>query len=215
MDPAKDQEGLGHSAYVSIRDRIVSLEIEPGSLLSENTLGAALGQSRTPIREALRRLEREYLVTIMPRRGILVTEVDVKTQLQLIEFRRGTETRLIRRGTQRSTESQRQKFADLANQMAQATERGSLTEYIELDNDFDREIDVAAENRFLTDAMKPVHALVRRFWHTQLGKPGLHKALNMHIDVVRAASEGNAEAACDALNTLLNFNEKYLHELLS
>ncbi len=213
--PNKDLEGLAITAYNAIKDQIVSLEIPPGTLMSENSLGASLGLSRTPIREALRRLEREYLVAILPRRGIVVTEIDLKSQLQLIEFRRGVEIRLIRRGTDRATQDQRAKFAQYADQMEACAEAGDLTQYIALDSAFDREIDLAASNRFLTDAMQPVHALVRRFWHLQLGKPGLIVALKQHIAVVRAAAEGDADMACKALTELYDLSEKYLFDQLS
>lgn len=211
----KDLEGLASTAYQKIKDQIVSLEIPPGSLLSENSLGAALGFSRTPIREALRRLQREYLVSILPRRGIVVTEVDLKTQLQLIEFRRGAETRLIGRGAKRATADQRALFVELADDMEAVALKGDLARYVELDTEFDRQIDLAADNRFLTDAMQPVHALVRRFWHMQLGKPGLTPALQQHISVVRAAAASDSDRVNLELEALYSLTEKYLLEQLS
>ncbi|TMV08378.1 GntR family transcriptional regulator, partial [Arenibacterium halophilum] len=101
MDP------LAAQAYTVLRDRIVLLEIPPGSMISENSLGAELGLSRTPVREALKRLEREYLVSIMPRRGIVVTKVDLQSQIQLLEMRRGIELRLILRAAERASPQQR------------------------------------------------------------------------------------------------------------
>ncbi|WP_226575367.1 GntR family transcriptional regulator [Acuticoccus sediminis] len=210
-----DLETLSVNAYSTIRDRIVTLDLAPGSLLSENQLGAALGLSRTPIREALKRLEREYLVTIMPRRGIMVTEVDLRTQLQLMEIRRGIESRLISRGTERATPAQRQEFARLVKEMEACIPGSELTRYIGFDAQFDTVIDAAAANRFLTDAMRPVHALVRRFWHTQVGTEGLKHALTLHTRVVQAAADGDADDVRARLSELYDFGERYLFDLMS
>lgn len=210
-----DLATLSHNAYITLRDQIVTMEIEPGALLSENSLGASLGLSRTPIREALKRLEREYLVSILPRRGIVVTEVDQKSQLQLIEMRRGLEVRVIVRGSQRATPEQRLKLGRLAEEMTACAATSDLVGYFRLDSEFDSIIDKAADNRFLTDAMKPVHALVRRFWYTQKDTEGLQEALVQHARIVRAAANGDVPQALDLLNELYDLNEKYILRLLS
>ena len=64
---------------------IITLQLAPGSAVSESDLRAHLGIGRTPIREALHRLARERLVAIFPRRGIIVSEIDIRQQLLLLE----------------------------------------------------------------------------------------------------------------------------------
>ena len=81
---------------------IVTLRIAPGAAVSEQELAGNLGIGRTPIREALQRLAREGLVAILPRRGILVSGIDVKRQLRLLEVRRELE-RLIARSAARGS----------------------------------------------------------------------------------------------------------------
>ena len=85
-----DGEGvsLADQAYYAIRELIVSLELAPGSAISERDLTERLEIGRTPIREALRQLSQERLVAVYPRRGMFVTTVDVRDLARLCEVRR-------------------------------------------------------------------------------------------------------------------------------
>ena len=74
-------------AYRAIREMIVTLELPPGSVVSERELMERLGLGRTPVREALRDLAREQLVEVYPRRGMFVSGVDVGDMAELIEVR--------------------------------------------------------------------------------------------------------------------------------
>ena len=78
---------LTDRAYVALEEMICTLRLEPGEVLSEGTLSETLGIGRTPVREALQRLAREGLVTVLPRRGVLVSEFNVKKQLRMLERR--------------------------------------------------------------------------------------------------------------------------------
>src|SRR5580698_7581353 len=91
--PAPETQGvtLTERAWRALEEEIVTLRIPPGSVVSEAGLSARLGLGRTPVREALQRLANEGLVQILPRRGIIVTEIDVAAQLRLLEVRREIE----------------------------------------------------------------------------------------------------------------------------
>ncbi|MCC6006534.1 MAG: FCD domain-containing protein [Rhodobacteraceae bacterium] len=130
-------------------------------------------------------------------------------------MRRGLEVRVIVRGSQRATPEQRLLLGQLAEDMAACAATLDLVGYYRLDSEFDGIIDKAADNRFLTDAMKPVHALVRRFWYTQRGTEGQQEALVQHARIVRAAANGDAPLARGLLNELYDLNEKYILRLLS
>lgn len=212
---AADTENLANAAYVRLRESIIQMELPPGAILSEKVLCASLGFSRTPIREALQRLEREYLVEIRPRRGITVTEVDIPSQLQLLEMRRTIEMRLLIRGTERASEKQRRVMADLATRMEACAAAADWRQYYALDAEFDAQMDQAVANRFLTAAMNPVHALVRRFWRMHQGSDVLAEALRQHAAVVRAASEGDADRVRALLTDLYDLNERFMLSLLS
>src|SRR6516225_3695634 len=96
-------ESLTEQAYRLIEEEIVTLRLKPGDILSEQMLSAGLQIGRTPIREALQRLAREGLVTILPRKGILVSDINPRHQLLLLEVRRELERLLCRAGAERAT----------------------------------------------------------------------------------------------------------------
>src|ERR1043166_7236849 len=75
---------LTDRAYRELEEMIVTLQLSPGTVLSEQALAVRLKIGRTPIREALQRLARDGLVVIMPRRGIMVSEINLRLQLRLV-----------------------------------------------------------------------------------------------------------------------------------
>src|ERR1700693_1951805 len=80
-------ESLPEHVYAQREEHIVTLRLEPGRTVSELALSEMTGIGRTPIREAIQRLAREHLIVIMPQRGLLIPEIDVKKQLKLLRTR--------------------------------------------------------------------------------------------------------------------------------
>ena len=77
-------ESLTEQAYRVIEEQIVTLRLKPGDVLSEQFLCVSTKFGRTPIREALHRLSREGLITILPRKGVLVSDINPRNQLLLL-----------------------------------------------------------------------------------------------------------------------------------
>ena len=98
---------LADRAYNQLEELVVTLRLEPGAVLSEGVLASELGFGRTPIREALQRLAREGLVVILPRKGILVSEINPRKQLLVLEVRRELERLMARRAAVRQTEEEK------------------------------------------------------------------------------------------------------------
>src|SRR5215813_320082 len=96
-------ETLTERAYRALEEEIVTLRLKPSQVLSEQMLSATFKIGRTPIREALQRLAREGLVAILPRKGILVSDINPRNQLLVLEVRREIERLLRRTGDQRAT----------------------------------------------------------------------------------------------------------------
>src|SRR3979409_1224013 len=100
--------GADHSltdqAYLQLEELIVTLQLEPGEIVSEAALSGQLRIGRTPIREALHRLARERLVNTLPRRGIVVSEINVGAQLRLLEVRREIERLVARSAARRASD---------------------------------------------------------------------------------------------------------------
>ncbi len=98
---------LADQAYIALRGLIVSLELAPGAVIDERALIERLGIGRTPIREALRRLAHEQLVEVFPRRGMFVTNVDVRDLARISEVREALEPEAARLAAERATEEER------------------------------------------------------------------------------------------------------------
>src|SRR5258708_20630361 len=111
---------LTDRAYRAIEEQSVTLKLAPGAVISEAVLSKRLKIGRTPIREAIQRLARERLMVIMPRRGILVSEVNIQTQLRLLEGPRELERLIARGAARRATEVGRPRLAAIAAGMEKA-----------------------------------------------------------------------------------------------
>ena len=88
---------LTQEAYERLEEMIITLELAPGEAVSEAILSKRLGIGTTPIREALHRLARQYLVQIIPRRGVVITSVDVRLQFEVLEARRELDRLVVQR----------------------------------------------------------------------------------------------------------------------
>lgn len=210
----EDVESLARQAYVTLRDRIVALELPPGALLSETTLGESLGISRTPIREALKQLERDYLISVLPRRGIFVTEINLHDQLLLLDIRRGIESALFARAAERSSPQQRQRFGELAVALTETAARNDLAAHYVVDREFDSLIDLCANNRFMTDILRPVHSLTWRFWNLNRGTQAAKRVLDLHVEVAQAIASGKPAKVRAATGAMFDFNEVCIRRFL-
>ena len=93
---------LADRAYVAIRDHLIMLEIRPGEPIDDDGLARSLGVGRTPVREALKRLEVERLVVSYPRRGTFATGMDITDLAHISEIRVQLEPLASRRAAERA-----------------------------------------------------------------------------------------------------------------
>jgi DNA-binding GntR family transcriptional regulator len=208
-DQPEAGETLTEQAYRALEEQIVTLRLAPGAAVSEALLSQRLRIGRTPIREALQRLAREGLVVILPRRGIVVSEIDVTSQLRLLEVRRELERLLARSAARRADPDQRRQFATIAEGMEQAAQRNDDIAFLRLDRAFNTLLLRAARNEFAANAMGLMNGLSRRFWYMHYHEAAdLPAAARLHADVagaIAAGQEGQAAAASDRLMD-------YIHE---
>ena len=179
-------------AYSLIEEKIITMELAPGELLSENELAKELGFGRTPVREALQQLARQYLVEVMPRRGIRVTEIDIKVQMRLIEVRSVLEQLQAKLAAKRATPEQRHQFVEIALEMQRAAQHEDYLNFVRLDNEYNILMSNSCDNEFAGAMLNQLHGLSRRFWHRhhQLMND-LSEAARLHVQVATAISEGN------------------------
>src|SRR5881394_1988739 len=111
-------ELLADRAYAALRDRIVQLRIAPGAPIDEDQLGEELQMGRTPVREAIKRLALENLVTVFPRRGTFASEINITDLAHISDVRVQLEGHAAYRATQRITAAQRAELDLLLDQLA-------------------------------------------------------------------------------------------------
>lgn len=203
-------ESLTERAYRQIEELIVTLQIPPGTVVSEASLSERLAIGRTPIREALQRLARERLVVVLPRRGIMVSEINVRTQLRLLEVRRELERLIARSAARRASEPQRQQFRAIASAMAAAARSNDDITFMRNDRELNLlELD-AARNEFATGAMTLMHGLSRRFWYIHYKEVAdLPLAARLHANLALAIAGGDGGQAAAASDRLLDYIEAF------
>ena len=205
--PATDNHApnasLSERAYRRLEEMIVTLQLAPGAVVSETALSKRLGIGRTPIREALQQLARERLVVVLPRRGIMVSEINVRTQLRLLEARRELERLIAQRAARRASEAERVRFREVAESMEEAARKNDDIAFLRLDHEFNGLTLAASRNEFAAGAMTLMQGLARRFWYIHHKEVAdLPLTARLHAEIARAiaaADEGSAGRASDKL----------------
>jgi DNA-binding GntR family transcriptional regulator len=206
---------LTDKAYAQIEEQIVTLQLPPGTVLSELVLAERLGIGRTPIREALHRLSRDGLVNILPRRGVLVSEIDLRSQLRLLEVRRELERLMARGAAERATEEERAQFAEIAKGMQRASDKQDDISFMRLDQQMNSLISLAARNEFASRSMGLMHGLSRRFWYQHYKEAAdLPLCARLHAAVAGAIAGRDPDRAAAASDRLIEYIESFARSTL-
>ena len=203
-------ESLTDRAYRDLEEMIVTLQLEPNAVLSETALSQDLGIGRTPIREALQRLAREGLVMILPRKGILVSEINPRKQLLLLAVRREIERLLARASATRLTDKERQQFIEIADGMEQAARNNDDVSFMRFDKALNSLVTVAARNEYAERAIGLMHGLSRRFWYVHYKEAAdMPLCARLHAELARRISDGDPEGAALACDELIDYVERF------
>ncbi|MFM7553482.1 MAG: GntR family transcriptional regulator [Actinomycetota bacterium] len=199
---AADADSKSAEAYRAIKDMIVSLELPPAALLDERGLAERLGVGLTPVRQALRRLEWESLVVILPRRGTLVADLNDSDLDRIYELRSVLEPQAAELAAARGTDEQRAALADvIARTHAElgraAPDRRAL---IALDRELHRQIWAMTGNGMLEQTLEWLFSHVLRRWNVLLDRAEeLGNVMAQHEAVVDAIVAGDADRARAAM----------------
>ncbi len=211
----QDDITLTDKAYAQIEEMIVTLQLPPGIVPSELVLAERLAIGRTPIREALQRLSRDGLVNILPRRGVLVTDIDLRSHLRLLEVRRELERLMARGAAKRATEEERTQFKEIATGMRRASERTDDISFMRLDKEFNTLVSLTARNEFATRSMGLMHGLSRRFWYQHYKQVAdLPLSARLHAEVAEAIAAGDVDKAGAASDRLVEYIESFARSTL-
>ena len=189
---------LTEQAYAVLRDRLVMLEIKPGEPINEERLRTELGVGRTPIREALKRLEQERLVVAFARRGTFATDVNISDLSHISEVRRTLEPLAASAAAERATAEDRAALTELRSKLDTTAPSGDNTELLRADVGVHRAIYRCVHNPFLEDTLVSYDNLATRIWCVFLPRlSGMAGHVDEHVPLLTAIIEGDAKKASE------------------
>ncbi|MFJ5861226.1 GntR family transcriptional regulator [Pseudarthrobacter sp. NPDC092439] len=210
------RKSLADVAYESIRDQLLTLEIKPGDLLNDDLLARKLGVGRTPVREALKRLELDRLVKTYPRRGTFATRVDVTDLSFISEIRAQLEPLAAERAARVATPAVRADLRAILERVESFdVAAASVTETLQLDAQVHRGIYAAAGNPHLEDILIRYDNLATRIWCIVIDRlPDLSRHVHEHLNLLRAVIEGDEARAAELARVHVSGFEHAVREAL-
>jgi DNA-binding GntR family transcriptional regulator len=206
---------LSDEAYLRLRDLIVSLELRPGSILSERELTERLGLGRTPVREALRTLAQEKLVDVYPRRGIFVSSVNARDLASLSEVRAVLESHAAALAAERATPQERGEATALIEELDRTAGEHDERRLIELDQRIHRHVYRCAHNPFLEETLNEYYVLTLRIWFLALDRVArLDEAVHEHRQLMEAVRDGDPERAAETMRRHVRGFEQAIRQVL-
>jgi len=197
---SKIAESLSESAYQALKEKIVTLQLPPARLVNEAEAMAELKMGRTPIREAFQRLALENLVVILPRRGILVADLNLSDLQKIFEVRIELEAHAARLAAKRATPNQIAEMEALFADADDIIRRGDHRQLIHLDHQAHRLLAHAAQNEFLEEFLERLYNHVLRLWYVSLHQVSrLREAIAEHRDIIAAVKAGDGERAAQIM----------------
>jgi DNA-binding GntR family transcriptional regulator len=198
LDPASTS--LADRAYLAVRDQLIMLQIQPGEPIDDDRVAKSLGMGRTPVREALKRLEGDRLVVSFPRRGTFATGMDIADLAHISEIRVLLEPLAARRAAERAPRTTRTELDDLASRVEELDIfQAERTEVMRWDLTVHRAIYRAANNPHLEDVLIRYANLATRIhcmFLDRLSRTDMH-VVGEHVALLRAIAAGEAERADD------------------
>ena len=212
-------ETLAERAHRVLRDRLVTLEIRPGQAMRDEQIGSELGVGRTPVREALKRLESERLVISYPRQGTFASEVNLQDLRRLGEVRQELEPLAARLAAERATEDERRSLRDLSSTILAKASRhrqSARSEHlVHADLALHRALYTLTRNPYLEDTLNYYGNLSTRIWCVFLADlPDMFSHVGEHREILDAICAGKATAAAELMLAHVTHFEDVVRKLL-
>ena len=201
---------LANYAYERLKDKLIMLEIRPGEPINDALLAAELGVGRTPVREALKRLETDHLVISHPRRGTFATVVDVTELGAIYDIRQLLEPHAARRAAENATPQMRTEMRARAEEIRHLDFLdGDRASFFVEDMAIHRLIYRVTGNPHLEDVLIRYDNLATRIWGLVIDKlPDLAEHIRGHAQLLEAIADGDGDGAARlALSHVTGFEE--------
>ncbi len=187
---------LREIVYEELKRQILVGEIAPGTRMMEVDLADDMGVSRTPVREAIRKLEKEGLVTIEPRRGAYASDISIKDMLDVLEVRQNLEGMAAALAARKVTEEEKRDFIKANEAYNAAVKSGNTEEIIKCDEYFHQLIVNYSDNKTLTQLLSQVQELALRFRYIYYDDFSRYEKMPMeHMEIEETILSGDTERA--------------------
>ena len=191
-----DYKPLREVIFNTLREAIIVGELKPGERLMEVQLAEKMGVSRTPVREAIRKLELEGLVEMIPRKGAHVAEVSVKDIMDVLEVRASLDGLATELAASRITEEEIKELRHIYTQFSNYVEKENLQGTVKKDVEFHDIIYRSSRNEKLIQIANNLREQVQRFRVIYLkGFSSPKEIVKEHAEIIEAIASKNAESA--------------------
>lgn len=197
-------------AYEALEHMIVFCEIEPKSVLTEVELSKLLNMSRTPVREALKKLSNERLVEIS-KSGILVPDISIEAQLKLLRVRRVIEKLCVECAVENASEKDIKIISELIQSLNTNVEDMIFLNYL---RQIHHILSSVAKNEFVAHALNSVQGLSRRFWLFYAKKEDYLLARDFHKNLLDSIVKKDLKASLLASSNLVDYLENFAKDKL-
>lgn len=214
LTPVKRELSLAEKAYLIVEEMIVTLKLNPGMVFSEAELSRSIEIGRTPLREALQRLSNERLVSTLPRRGMIVSEINIKEQLTLLETRRVLERLIASSAARRASSQERELLRECALIMEKAAREKNTEKFMQHDREFDQITARASHNPFASNATAPLRTHCRRFWYFYQDGGDLTESAQLHSNIMESIAEGDEEKSAATVDELIDYLDNFTRAAL-
>ena len=195
----QNHKPLREMVYEELKMQILTGGIVPGTRMMEVDLAEEMGVSRTPIREAIRKLEKEGLVVIEPRRGAYASRISTDDMVEILEVRQDLEGLAAYFAASRMEKDQLDELKDISNRYNKAVEEGNMADMIRYDTMFHRKIVDSCSNKILVHMVEQLQEMVLRFRYIYYDN--FKRAEHMpeeHRAIMESIAGGNADKAREA-----------------
>lgn len=207
---------LRELVFEALRDAIISSALRPGERLMEVQLADELGVSRTPVREAIRKLEHEGLVVMIPRKGAYVADISLKDVAEIFDVRKALEALAAHRAAERANEEDLEQAERILVEYGECIEKLDMPRLIEVDTQFHESIYHMAGNSRLKQMLNLLSEQVMRYRTMTLSHgPRMRRALEEHRRIVEAIAGRDPERASRLAREHIESAENALMELIA
>lgn len=188
-----------------LRQRIFSHELPPGSWVDEQALADDYGISRTPLREALKVLASEGLVTLKPRRGCYVTEISERDLDEIFNVMALLEGQCARLTAQKATDADLDRLREIHAKLEKAAHDEKIGAFFDANQAFHQALQELADNRWLLHVIEDLRKVIKLSRHHSLFSEGrLEQSLAEHRDLLAALADRDADRAELLMRTHIN-----------